>query len=91
MGNSTLMIPTPLLGSTLVEQVDFFSEEIPPALEDVEFWIRCSFFTLFYYLEKPLVLYRKHGSNISSDRKKYLPLPLYLKKGDRDTEKGRPH
>ncbi|MBL4663078.1 MAG: glycosyltransferase [Flavobacteriaceae bacterium] len=80
MGNWTLMMPTPLLRKELVQIVGYFSEEIPPALEDVEFWVRCSFHTLFYYLDEPQVLYRKHSDNISSDRKKYIPLPLYLDK-----------
>jgi len=80
MGNWTLMMPTPLLRRSLVHEVGFFSEDIPPALEDVEFWIRCSFYTKIFYLEEPLVLYRKHGDNISSNKKRYLPLPLYLDK-----------
>lgn len=78
MGNWTLMMPTPLLRRGVIDQVGFFNEEIPPALEDVEFWVRCSFITSFYYYDKPLVQYRKHTSNISTDRSKYIQLPLYL-------------
>ena len=80
MGNWTLMMPTPLLRKELVQEVGYFSEEIPPALEDVEFWVRCSFYTKLYYLDEPQVQYRKHINNISADKKKYLPLPLYLNK-----------
>jgi glycosyltransferase involved in cell wall biosynthesis len=78
MGNWTLMMPTPLLRKELVKEVGYFNEEIPPALEDVEFWVRCSFYTKLYYLDEPQVQYRKHSNNISADRKKYIPLPLYL-------------
>jgi glycosyltransferase involved in cell wall biosynthesis len=78
MGNWTLMMPTPLLRRELVEQVGFFSEEIPPGLEDVEYWVRCSFVSNFYYLDEPLVHYRIHSQNISSDKKKYVSLPLFL-------------
>jgi len=80
MGNWTLMMPTPLLRRELVQEVGYFSEEIPPALEDVEFWVRCSFHTKLYYLDEPQVQYRKHSNNISADKKKYIPLPLYLDK-----------
>jgi glycosyltransferase involved in cell wall biosynthesis len=80
MGNWTLMMPTPLVRSKVIKQVGFFNEKIPPALEDVEFWVRCSFYTSFYYMDEPLVLYRKHANNISSDKKKYVRLPLYLSK-----------
>lgn len=80
MGNWTLMMPTPLMRKELLEEVGCFNEEIPPALEDVEFWVRCSFYTKFYYLDLPLVQYRKHSNNISADKKKYIPLPLYLDK-----------
>jgi glycosyltransferase involved in cell wall biosynthesis len=80
MGNWTLMMPTPLVRRAIIEEVGFFDEEIPPALEDVEFWNRSSFYTSFYYLDEPLVLYRKHANNISSDKKKYVALPLYLVK-----------
>ncbi|NND61916.1 MAG: glycosyltransferase family 2 protein [Flavobacteriaceae bacterium] len=78
MGNWTLMTPTPLIRRVLVKNVGFFSEEMPAAGEDTEFWIRCSFYTRFYYLDEPLVEYRKHDSNISSNNEKYIQLPLYL-------------
>jgi len=78
MGNWTLMMPTPLLRRSLVQSVGLFNEQIPAALEDVEFWVRCSFFSKFYYLDRPLVQYRKHAENISASKKKYVQLPLYL-------------
>jgi glycosyltransferase involved in cell wall biosynthesis len=80
MGNWTLMMPTPLVRREVIKKVGFFNEKIPPALEDVEFWVRCSFYTSFYYMDEPMVLYRKHTNNISSDKKKYIQLPLYLSK-----------
>lgn len=79
MGNWTLMMPTPLIRREVVDAVGFFNEKIPAALEDVEFWTRCSFVTQFYYLDEPLAQYRVHSSNISSNVLKYLELPLYLK------------
>lgn len=78
-GNWTLMMPTPLIRRSVVEEVGLFDTEIPAALEDVEFWTRCSFYTKFYYLDQPLALYRIHDNNISSHKTKYLDLPVYLK------------
>ncbi|GGD84806.1 glycosyltransferase family 2 protein [Planktosalinus lacus] len=80
LGNWTLMMPTPLVRKSVIEQVGYFNESIPSALEDVEFWTRCSFITKFYYCDKPLALYRKHDQNISTANDKYINLPLYLKK-----------
>ncbi len=80
MGNWTLMMPTPLVRSEVIKKVGFFNEKIPSALEDVEFWVRCSFYTSFYYMDEPMVLYRKHSENISSDKNKYVQLPIYLSK-----------
>lgn len=79
MGNWTLMMPTPMVRKEIVDAVGFFNEQIPPALEDVEFWTRCSFETKFYYMDEPLAQYRNHSSNISGDVLKYLELPFYLK------------
>lgn len=78
MGNWTLMMPTPLIRKSVIDEVGFFNEDIPPALEDVEYWNRCAFHTKFYYLDEPLVYYRQHGSNISINKKKYQILPVYL-------------
>lgn len=80
MGNWTLMMPTPLIRREVIDKVGFFNEKIPSALEDVEFWTRCSFVTQFYYLDNSLAKYRVHSTNISSNTSKYLELPLYLKK-----------
>ena len=79
MGRFTLMMPTPLIRRTILERVGVFNEKIPAALEDVEFWNRCSFKTKFYYHPEILVLYRKHANNISSKNKNYAHLPLYLR------------
>lgn len=79
MGNWTLMMPAPLVKKEIIEETGFFNEIIPAALEDVEYWTRCSFETKFYYLDEPLVLYRRHDKNISGDTGKYILLPLYLK------------
>lgn len=80
MGNWTVMMPTPLVRKEIIQKVGFFNENIPPALEDTEFWARCSFETKFYYLDEPLVLYRVHSNNISSKNINYIKLPFYLKK-----------
>lgn len=79
MGNWTLMMPTPLVRRHVIDEVGLFNEKIPSALEDVEFWTRCSFVTQFYYMDDPLANYRVHSTNISSNTSKYLELPLYLK------------
>jgi hypothetical protein len=80
IGNWTLMMPTPLVSGDVIKKIGFFNEEIPPSLEDVEFWVRCSFYTSFFYMDEPMVYYRKHANNISSDKKKYIDLPLYLER-----------
>lgn len=79
IGNWTLMTSSVLFKKTMIEKVGFFNEIMPPAGEDLEYWVRCSFATKFYYIDKPLVSYRKHFNNISSNQKEYLKLPLYLK------------
>lgn len=80
MGNWTVMMPTSFVKKEIVQKVGFFNEKIPSALEDVEFWVRCSFETKFFYIDEPLVQYRVHNENISANHEKYLELPLYLKK-----------
>lgn len=79
MGNWTLMMPTPMIRKEIIEKVGLFNEDIPAALEDAEFWIRCSFETKFYYIDEPLVHYRVHSNNISNATDKYVDLPLYLR------------
>jgi glycosyltransferase domain-containing protein len=78
IGNWTIMMPTPLIRKNIVSKVGLFNENIPPALEDVEYWSRCAFHAKFYYIDEPLVNYRKHSNNISTSKKKYINLPLYL-------------
>lgn len=80
MGNWTIMMPTPLVRKSIIEKVGFFNEEIPPAFEDIEYWTRCSFFTSFNYIDEPLVHYRVHTNNISTDAKGHEDLSLYFKK-----------
>lgn len=80
MGNWTLMMPTPMVRRKIISKVGNFNELMPAAGEDVEYWTRCSFATKFYYIDEPLVLYRRHSNNISIDKAKYIQLPLYLKK-----------
>ncbi|MFD0864106.1 glycosyltransferase family 2 protein [Sungkyunkwania multivorans] len=79
VGNWTLMMPTPLMRRELIDKVGNFNEAMPQAGEDVEFWVRCSLHTKFYYLDEPLVLYRSHLSNSEILSDKYVQLPSYLK------------
>ncbi|UWY28609.1 glycosyltransferase family 2 protein [Flavobacterium sp. TR2] len=79
IGNWTIMSSTPLIKRSIIEKVGYFNEKMPPAGEDTEYWTRCSFETKFYYIDEPLVKYRVHSKNISSDKKKYYKLDLYLK------------
>jgi teichuronic acid biosynthesis glycosyltransferase TuaG len=79
MGNWTIMMPTPLVRKEVINNVGLFNEKIPGTLADVEYWVRTSFCTNFYYLDEPLVQYRIHEQNMSSDIQKYFQLPLYLK------------
>lgn len=79
IGNWTVMMPTPLVRMEIIKNVGFFNEIIPPALEDIEYWTRCSFATKFFYLDEPLVQYRIHSNNISKDNPDYFYLPLFMK------------
>lgn len=79
IGNWTVMMPTPLVRIEIIKNAGFFNEIIPPALEDVEYWTRCSFVGKFFYLDEPLVQYRVHTNNISTDNPNYLHLPLFMK------------
>lgn len=78
-GNWTIMMPTPLMRAALVDEVGYFNEAISGTFADVDYWVRCSFFTKFHYLDEMLVLYRLHENNISSDTKIYRKLPIHLK------------
>lgn len=79
IGNWTVMMPTPLIRIETIKNVGFFNEIIPPALEDIEYWTRCSFVGKFFYLDEPLVKYRVHLNNISKDNPNYFYLPLFMK------------
>ncbi len=74
----TLMMPTPLVRKDLIDLVGFFNCEMPHAGEDCEFWTRCSFFTKFFYLDKPTAYYRRHSGNVSANNKFYIDLPKHL-------------
>jgi glycosyltransferase involved in cell wall biosynthesis len=78
-GNWTLMTSSVLVRKKVLEKVGYFSEKMHAAGEDTEFWTRCSFYTHFYYLPEPLVLYRKHESISKKLKVHYLDLPLHLK------------
>lgn len=78
IGNWTLMMPTPLIRKSVLEEVGGFNEEMPHAGEDVEFWSRCAFHTNFFYIDEPLANYRQHTMNISTNNRKYINLPLFL-------------
>lgn len=80
IGRWTVMMPTSFVRKEIIDKVGFFNENMPAAGEDTEFWARCSFETHFYYLDEPLVHYRMHQNNISSNKKAYVQLPLHLKK-----------
>lgn len=80
IGRWTVMMPTSFVRKAVIEKVGFFNEKMPAAGEDTEFWARCSFETKFYYIDEPLVHYRMHQNNISSNKKAYVQLPLHLKK-----------
>lgn len=79
MGNWTVMMPTPLVRLEIIKCVGFFNEIIPPALEDIEYWTRCSFACKFFYQDEPLVQYRVHAKNISKNNPDYFYLPLFMK------------
>jgi len=87
IGNWTLMMPTPLLRKTVVDEVGFFNEKIPQTFADVEYWSRCAFYTKFYYIDKSLVNYRAHNNNMSLNRSKYIDMSIYLIKIVKDKYK----
>lgn len=80
IGNWTLMMPTVTLRKEILKNTGIFNENIPPALEDVEFFSRLAFYTKFYFLEEPLVLYRKYEQGISRNNPNYVLTPYYLSK-----------
>lgn len=79
IGNWTIMMPTPLVRKKVIDKNGFFNENIPGTFADVEYWVRASFETKFYYINEALVNYRVHEQNMSNDKQKYIHLPLYLK------------
>lgn len=79
MGNWTVMMPTPLIRKSVIDVFGGFNENIPGTFADVEYWTRASFYTKFYYLDLPLVHYRIHANNMSSDKLTDIQLPNCLK------------
>ncbi len=88
IGNFTLMTSTVVMRRDLIDQVGLFNEQMPPAGEDVEFWTRCAFYTDFYYLDKPLVLYRVHNYAISKNINNYKDLSLHIWKALLELKQG---
>lgn len=78
-GSWTIMMPTPLVRKEVIEKAGFFKEDMAPGTEDVIYWSRCSFETLFYYLDDPLVHYRVHSQNMSANKGYYRKVPYNLK------------
>jgi glycosyltransferase involved in cell wall biosynthesis len=78
IGNWTLMTSSVVLRKILVEKVGFFNEQMAPAGEDMEYWARCALYGSFYYMDEPLVLYRKHSGISTTNLKKYQALPGQL-------------
>ncbi|NNJ82922.1 MAG: glycosyltransferase, partial [Flavobacteriaceae bacterium] len=78
VGNWTLMTSSVIVRKSLVDKVGYFNEDMPAAGEDMEYWVRCSFQGSFFYMDQPLVYYRKHEGISDINSKKYLDLPGYL-------------
>jgi glycosyltransferase involved in cell wall biosynthesis len=78
IGKFTLMTSSVMIRKDVVDIVGTFNEHMPQAGEDTHFWTRCSFNTKFYYLNEPLVLYRKHDGISNKLKNKYFELPYYL-------------
>ncbi|WP_298287540.1 glycosyltransferase family A protein [uncultured Lutibacter sp.] len=78
IGSWTLMTSSVLIRKKLIDKIGFFNEKMPPAGEDVEYWVRCSFQTKFFDIQKVVVWYRKHENNISKQEERYIDLPLSL-------------
>lgn len=80
IGNWTLMTSSVVLRRSLVDKTGYFNEQMPAAGEDMEYWIRCALRGTLYYLDEPLVLYRRHYGASTKNKKKYLQVPGYLLK-----------
>lgn len=80
IGNWTLMTSSVLIRKSLIEKTGFFNEQMPAAGEDMEYWTRCALRGTFYYLDEPLVLYRRHFGTSAKNLKKYIEVPGYLLK-----------
>ncbi|TCO06853.1 glycosyltransferase family 2 protein [Natronoflexus pectinivorans] len=78
VGNFTVMMSTPLIRREVLEKTGGFDVNIPAAGEDMEFYTRLAFYTQFWFLDQPLVLYRVHEAGISVNNYNYNHLPVVL-------------
>jgi len=78
VGNFTIMMVTPLIRRSIIDEVGGFNANMMAAGEDAEFFIRLAFFTKFYFVDEPLALYRIHGENISQLNLGYAHMTLAL-------------
>lgn len=68
---------TPLVRRQCFEVVGLFSPELPPA-EDWDMWLRLAARYEFAVIKQPLVRYRKHADNISTNRWQQMQKSSYL-------------
>ncbi|MFT3739994.1 MAG: glycosyltransferase family A protein [Breznakibacter sp.] len=78
VGRFTVMMSTPLIRKEVLDKAGLFNENMAAAGEDMEFYCRVAFYTPFYFLDEPLVLYRVHEGGISRNNFAYNYLPLVL-------------
>ena len=64
-----VLTSTVLVRKTCLEDVGLFDDKINTA-EDLDLWLRLARRWSFGFISEPLVLYRKHDSNVSKDAKK---------------------
>lgn len=78
IGDWTLMTSSVMIRKDVLNKVGYFNEKMPQAGEDTEFWTRSSFLIKFYYLDEPLVYYRKHQGISKINKQQYFELPYHL-------------
>ncbi|ASB48308.1 glycosyltransferase family 2 protein [Alkalitalea saponilacus] len=78
VGNFTVMMSTALIRREVIEKTGGFDDSIPAAGEDMEFYTRLAFYTQFWFLDQPLILYRVHDAGISVNNYNYNHLPVVL-------------
>jgi glycosyltransferase involved in cell wall biosynthesis len=67
--SNLVITSTVLVTRQCLETVGVFDERFPPA-EDTDLWLRIARLYPFAYVNEPLAHYRRHGSNIGSNRRK---------------------